>query len=116
MTDDSNTKSDPLDTKTVVGECDENSKKGQARRDTHRAALDAQEKGELDGMFAAYRTAVEQRAEAESLWLKALSALGDVSTKELTQANPVEAIRDVALAAIQLAKDVALSNQAEEKR
>jgi hypothetical protein len=105
---------DPLPVETVVGECDVNSAKGQERRDTHRAALDAYEKGELDGMFAAYRAAVEQRAKAEKMWLEGIAAVASTEANHLadqlhaTAASPTEAIRDVALAAIQLAEKVAL--------
>lgn len=105
MTETTDKSVDPLSAETVVGSSHTDSQKGQERRDAHRAALDAQEKGDLDGMFAAYRTAVEERAETEEIWLRTMALFRKGDRPEI---SPIEAIRDVALAAIQLAKDVAL--------
>lgn len=99
---------DPLSTETVVGSADNDSQQGQKRRDAHKVALDAKERGDLDGIFAAYRTAVEERAEAEDMWLRTLVML---RKKDSLETSPIEAIRDVALAAIQLAEKVALMRE-----
>ena len=104
------TAADPLSTKTVIGEAEANSTMGQQRRDEHETALEAREKGDLEKLFAAYRGAVESRAQAEEMWIHGVSAL--MEKPELSQASAIGAIRDVALAAIQLAKKVALKEGA----
>ena len=91
----------------IVGVADAGSPKGQERLAIHRKALDAQSRQDLDGMFAAYQRAVVDRAEFEELWAKAACSLGN----KIGETCPVAAIRDVALAAIGLARDVALKGR-----
>lgn len=102
-------KGDPLSIDIVTGECSANSRAGQKRQETHRLALRAREKDDAVVMFKAYRIAVEQRAEMEGVWLRALEAMGGIApAPAAATVGPAEAIRDVALAAIKLATDVAL--------
>ena len=100
--------SDPLSAETVAGQAEAESPHGQARRDAHRAALDAQDKGDLDAMFAAYRGAVEDRAVAEEMWCQAARNLVEKPSSGTAGAEAIRAIRDVALAAIALAEKVAV--------
>ena len=62
---------------------------------------------DLDRLFSAYRSAVEERTEIESLWMTSMGHFVGDAKKKL-DIGPVEAIRDVALAAIALAEKVAL--------
>ena len=102
---------DPVPVDIVVGECDTDSKIGQKRRETHRLALNAGEAGDAAAMFAAYRIAVEDRAHVEEMWGRTLRAMMKDPSAAVPSTGPVEAIRDVALAAIKLAADVALNAQ-----
>lgn len=97
--------SESLSLKSVIGECGAKSKAAKERIATHDMAMDAKEHANLDCMFRCYQDAVKSRAKMEKLMF---DAMGIMSDKEVDfHASPVEAIRDIALAAISLAEKVA---------
>lgn len=99
----------PMAESTVLGQAEHNSPAGQKRRDTHKLACDAKAKADIAGLFAAYRQSVEERAEFEEMWIKTACVLTDKDRRP--RLEPVEAMRDVAIAAIDLARDVAMGDR-----
>ena len=99
-----------LSEEQVVGLCQPDSPAGQRRRDIHKKACNAKDAVDVESMFAAYREAIEERGEYEEMWAKASLCVSKTPLPE----RPTEAIKEVALAAIQLARDVALGKRAEE--
>ena len=93
-----------MERETVLGSAHPTSPSGLEREATHKIALDAKEQGDLDRMFAAYEATVNDRAESENALLRTAALLSDKPAKVC----PIEAIRDVALAAIQLSCDIAI--------
>lgn len=94
---------DPMEKSTILGAAEDGSVSGMRRIDAHKKALDAYERADIDAMFAAYRTAVDERATAEKTWFDTVRL---IHAKEL-KVDPVECIRDVALAAIAMAEKIA---------
>ena len=99
---------DLLSRDVVLGQCESGSSKGQERIVNHTKALDAKDKADLDGMFVAYQAAVEDRSKIEEMWMQAYG-MTQQKNKSTIDGTHVTAIRDVALAAIELARDVAVN-------
>lgn len=100
-----------MNTEKVVGIAGTSSGKGKDRMKQHEMAIAAKNAGELAGVYEAYEKAVEDRAEVEEALMKVVHLGNGDYRQTINSGEPIRAIRDVALAAIELAKQVALSKQ-----
>ena len=97
-----------LNDETVLGCACKDSQGGRKRIETHKQATEAHKKSDIESLFAAYSTAVVDRSELENALLRTAALMGE---KKRSQIGPIDAIRDIALEAIALARDVAIKDQ-----
>lgn len=93
--------------RSVIGSAQQASVAANERKAVHASALAGLEAADSKAVFAAYESAVKDRADLEEALLRTCTLLSNKPT-ELLLESPIRAIRDIALAAIQLARDVAL--------
>ncbi len=86
------------------------------RTATEKMASDGKAAGDIDAVFAAYRKSVEHAADMENIAAMLAQTGGDKGRMEratlLLQSESLRCMRDVAIAAIGLAKDVAAKQPA----
>ena len=95
-----------VDEKTMLGMAEAESPQGKDRTEVHRKALGAKESADLEQLFSAYETAVTDRAAIEQSWCVMSKMLFEKGRGPSPEQTAINAIRDVALAAIELAKTV----------
>lgn len=98
----------------VLGIFDPESPKGRKRKTIQEEAEDALEKEDVEALFSLYGQAIDERSETEAGLLRALSALiGSGSDDPVLGQDTyaVRAMRDVAMAAIDLAKSIGVKQQ-----
>ena len=98
-----------IDEKTIFGIADAKSQQGKTRAEVHRKAVGAKGTADLAQLFSAYENAVEDRAEIENA-LHVTNKLLLEKHKVTPEQTAIEAIRDVALAAIELAKSISMNS------
>lgn len=95
-----------MDRKKLLGAAHPDSPVGKKILEAQTAAESAREKMDVEALYSAYEKAIEQRAEMEEVLLGAVgiwAGKGDALPNDM---HAVKAMRDVALAAIELAKEV----------
>lgn len=105
-----------LNNKQILGASHELSENGKQRLATFQNATTAREAADIESLYAAYEQTVIDRTKLEQLLLE---SMGMVMKKPLevggSHGDGITAVRDVALAAINLARDVALKGQSQER-
>lgn len=96
----------------IIGISEEGSKSANERFENYNEAKTALEKGQVEALFASYEKAIEDRAKVEESLMRAIGLIGgdkamQVGNEKPDGLNAVNAMKEVALAAIDLAKTFA---------
>lgn len=105
---------------TVIGVSQPNSPSANERMASFSKAKDARDAVNIEALYAAYEEAVTDRSKMEKTLMDVvgigLRNPAEIKLSDIPYKNDaVAAIRDVALAAINLARDVALKGQSQER-
>ena len=94
----------------VLGVITESSKGGQARLKVDDEVRKSLERGEIQSVYDAYEIAVEKRAEVEAALANVMHIFTGDQKLFPHDIHAVRAMRDVAIAAIELARTIATRN------